>query len=718
MGKKNSNALERNLTLQITQFLKGKSYLPMKKGELMETLNVAPQNRALFRDLLQLLVQDGEIELKQGRYALPSEQNITQGTISMHPRGFGFVKPSGEPEVFIPKHLTHHAVDGDRVEILIEGESVKGPEGRVLAVLERGRTHIAGAVIRMHYDDSANIFVPALGSSFSVVAKPNPEFKLRVGDRVVLHVLQWGSKQNDTIAEVSHYLGHISDPAIDIAAGCEEFELRLDFPNKVSEEALTFGKRVNPRDMKEREDYRDIETITIDPKTAKDFDDALSISVDKKGNFHLAVHIADVSHYVTPGSDLDAEARLRCNSTYFPGYCLPMLPKELSDNLCSLRPNVNRLTASVLMLFNKHGELTDYEITRSVIRSDKRFSYEEAKEVLDGKRKSAHAKTLKNMVKLCEKLKEHRKKRGSVEFSLPDAVLIVDEHGMPERMEWVDYDITHQMVEEFMLKANEVVARHIDREGGHLPFRIHEEPDKASLEDFATLVRKFGYKISNEPTDKEIRSLFEATEGKPEAKQLAVAYIRSMQLAIYSPENVGHYGLKLEHYCHFTSPIRRYIDLVIHRILFGHTPSFQELQAVSEACSEQERKSARAENQVKLLKKLRLLQKQSQEDPHLQHDAIVTSVKPFGLFFEIADLMLEGFIHISELGSDYYHFDESRATLVGERTGEKFQVGDSLTVMVRRIELITLQTEWDLVSDDQPAAPPRRSRRKKGRKRR
>ncbi len=697
MAKKSKlRAFHSNMVRQIKQFIGGRSYAPMRAGELLSALDVAAQHRTLFRDLLQNLVEKGELEIQKDRYLLPGGADVVHGTISMHARGFGFVKPEEGPDIFIAPPLTHNAVDGDKVEVEIESESARGPEGRVLAVLERARTHIAGTVIRVKSDGTAYFHVPMFGDRYSVIAEAT---KLKYGDRVILHVTRWGSKDMDTLVEVSHHLGNIDDPSVDIAAGCEEFELRLDFPAKVRNEAKKFGTKVKQSDIKGREDYRDVETITIDPKTAKDFDDALSISVDSKGQFHLAVHIADVSHYVAPGSPLDMEARTRCNSTYLPGTCVPMLPSELSDNLCSLKPRVNRLAATVLMLFDKRGNLVEYDVVRSVIKSDQRFSYEDAMAVLDGKKKSPHKKALQDMVKLCNLLKKQRHSRGGVEFALPEAALIIDDKGVPERIEWVEYDITHQLVEEFMLKTNEVVARHIEEEGGKLPFRVHPEPGGQSQRDFAAFVRVHGHKMSDEPTPEEIRHLFEAVEGTPQAKVIAVAYIRSMQLAIYSPDNVGHYGLKLEHYCHFTSPIRRYIDLVIHRILFGSQPTREELEKVSEGCSEQERKSARAENQVKTLKKLRLLKRVDDEVDHRQYKAVVASVKPFGIFFELTDFVLEGFLHISQVGSDFYRFEERRMALVGERTGERFQVGDEVTVRLRSLDLITLQTEWETVTD-------------------
>ena len=452
----------------------------------------------------------------------------------------------------------------------------------------------------------------------------------------------------------------------------EEYGIRSDFQKRVIKEAKNYGTSVSRTDIAQREDLRDWEIFTIDPDTAKDFDDALSLAKDKKGHYHLGVHIADVSHYVTPGSALDTEAALRCNSTYFPGTCLPMLPSVLSDNLCSLKEKVNRLTVSVLVEFDPEGNQVKYRIARTVIRSAKRFTYREAKEVLDRKKKSKHAKTLDLMVELCQLLKRKRYDRGSIEFAIPDLVIIVDEKGVPLRTDYVEYDITHQLVEEYMLKANELVATHITNQGKLVAYRIHDEPSEENMKEFATLARAFGYELPDRPTQAQLQKMFDEALQTPQGQHLASSFIRRMRLAVYSADNIGHYGLALTHYCHFTSPIRRYVDLVAHRIIFGDTPDQQMLDSISKMCSERERISAKAENSVSLLKKLRLLKSLKEEDPYKEYEAIITRVKPHGLTFEVLEMMTEGFLHVSELENDYYVFEEREMRLRGRHTGGLF----------------------------------------------
>lgn len=374
-----------------------------------------------------------------------------------------------------------------------------------------------------------------------------------------------------------------------------------------------------------------------------------------------------------------------------------MLPGELSNNLCSLKPKVNRLTVSVFMDFDPEGEMTQYRIARTVIRSCRRFTYKEAKKVLEGKLKSPHKDTLLLMQELCLLLKRKRYERGSVEFAMPELVVLVDEKGHPTGTDYVEYDITHQLVEEFMLKANETVAKHLDKEGKGVPFRVHDEPSEENMRDFAFLAGAFGFNIPPKPAPSDIQKMFNEALNTPYGQYLATSYIRRMRLAIYSPINIGHYGLSLTHYCHFTSPIRRYVDLVAHRLIFDYRADLKQLEKISDTCSERERISAKAENSVLTLKKYRLLEKYFQENSEREYQAVITRVKHFGLTFEVVELMLEGFIHISEIGTDYYEFEEELGRLRGTRRGELYASGDRITVRLKELNLLTCESEWVIV---------------------
>lgn len=711
-----------NNLLRITeQFMGGKSFIPLTEQELLQRLSLPPQHQEIFQSVLKQLVDSNLIEVVQDRYSWKhSRQDIVTGTIKMHSRGFGFVQPENPTintqDIFIPKHLTKNAVDGDVVEVLINEDSVsdKGPEGKVMAILSRARTHMAGIIRQIDKDGWFIAHVPLLGSQQRVIVQPTEERALQIGDRIVMEVTDWGAKETETTCRFSHYLGNISDPSCDIYAAIEEFELRSDFPSRVVEEAQSLGKQVSRKDIQEREDLRHLTTLTIDPDTAKDFDDAISLTKDEEGFYYLGVHIADVSHYVRPGSALDDEARIRCNSTYFPRVCIPMLPGALSENLCSLKPNVNRLTVSVLMRFDPAGTMTEHRMTKSVIKSAKRFTYKEAKKVLDGEKKSVHLPTLNLMVELCRLLKKKRYERGSIEFSLPELVVLVDEKGVPFQTDYITYDITHQMVEEFMLKANEVVAWDLTERGRNLTYRVHDVPAEENLRDFSLLAAAFGFRIPDNPSPQDIQRLFEEAGETAYSNYLASSYIRRMRLAAYSAENIGHYGLSLTHYCHFTSPIRRYVDLVVHRILFGESDDFEYLQQVANLCSEQERVSAKAESSVVLLKKLRFLKQMHDQDQYREYEAIITRVKNFGVYFEIIDLLLEGFIHISELEEDYFVFEEEKMRLRGTKRGNFYAPGDRLTVMLKDVDFVFQETKWYTVSNQHSQlAPVGKKQRKK-----
>lgn len=700
--------LFQNILKSVRQYMQGKSFKSMSEGELLVKLGFPPQHAPLLHEVMDEFLKGKEVELVKGKYQWKASPiNTVTGFLHVHPRGFGFLQADDPSlftqDIFIPKHLTMNAIDGDHVEVLVNTEAVseKGPEGKVITVLSRGRTHVAGIIRSIERNGDLVAYAPLLGPTQRVIVQPNKKEKLKVGDRIVMKVQEWGDKNTETLCSMSSYLGHISDPTCDIKAAIAEFELRSEFPSHVVEKAQSFGIQVSRKEIAAREDLRDIECFTIDPETAKDFDDAVSLTVDEKGHYHLGVHIADVSHYVHPDSVLDQEAVLRCNSTYFPGNCIPMLPSELSDNLCSLKPNVNRLTVSVLVDFDTDGNMLNYRIARTVIKSMKRFSYHEAKEVLDGKKRSRHFDTLKLMVKLCGLLKRKRYERGSIEFSIPELIVLVDKDGVPYGTEYVEYDITHQLVEEFMLKANEIVATHLNKQGKNITYRIHDEPAEENMRDFALLAGAFGFQLPDKPSNLDLQKLFDEALNTAYGPYLATSYIRRMRLAIYSPDNIGHYGLSLSHYCHFTSPIRRYVDLVAHRILFGESDDLQELEKISQKASEKERISAKAENSVTLLKKLRYLKKLYEEDSYKQYDAVISRIKNFGFFFEIMDLMIEGFLHISEIGDDYYIFDEDNMRLRGRSSGTTYCAGDKITVMLQDVDLIFLETKWNFVAGEE-----------------
>ncbi len=712
----NNNSQYASFKQVILEYLQGKKYEPLGEKSLFSKLKIPAKFHELCKQILKDLIDEKIIVFKRKQYHLnkPAKE-ILVGVIRLHAKGFGFVQlqqpaPYSE-DIFIPKHLTENAVDGDKVEVEVDPDSnwSKGPEGKIVGILERARTHVGATLHHFETPQRVYAYSPLMGTSKLIAVVPRK--KSLVGDRVILKMISWGDENSPPHAEIAHYLGSINDPSIDVTSAIEEFDLHNVFSPEAMRQALDWGTEIAKTDLKKRTDLTSLTTITIDPETAKDFDDALSLTIDNKGIFHLGVHIADVAHYVPRGTSLDQEARERGNSTYFPGRVLPMLPHELSDQLCSLNPDVIRLTVSVLMDFDPQGNLLKTEIVRSAIKSAKRFSYEEAKEVLDGQKESPHKELLERMVKLCLLLKEKRYERGSIDFSISELLIVVDEKGHPQKTHRVEYDITHQLVEEFMLKANEMVARHLADKGKHAVFRIHEEPSPSDKDEFYGMARAMGFTVPKDPTRQDIQELFDKAKKTPYAQQLAVGFIRSMKLAYYSTENVGHYGLSLDYYCHFTSPIRRYTDLIIQRLLFDEEGELTDIEEIAKHCSERERISFKAESSVKVLKKFRLLHKWLEEDPHAVYEATVTRVKPFGLYFEISHLMLEGFLHISDLENDYFIFNPTQDSLFGRATGQVHKVGEILKVRPTSLDLVLLEAKWELMMD-------KKHQRRKGSKKR
>lgn len=640
----------------------------------------------------------------------------TQGIIHVHPKGFAFVTPEDTktfPEdVFIPKHQKGNAVDGDRVEIAIspERKTDKGPEGVVKKILERGKEEIVGIVWIINPKGHYLLYVQSLGKTKNALVKKSTKSSYQIGDRLLLKVIDWGDEKAPALCHVKEKLGTVFEPQTDIPAAIKDFGIRQEFPRGVLNQIKKLPPEVEKNDLEGREDLTHLETFTIDPDTARDFDDALSLTEDKKGHFHLAVHIADVSHYVEKGTPLDDEAKKRSNSTYFPGQCVPMLPEELSNHLCSLKEKVTRLTISVLMELDAEGNVLNYRIVRGFIYSQKRFTYKQAKEILDGKKKSPHANTLKLMEKLCLLLKKKRFERGSVDLALSEVVIQVNQKGKPTGYEIVEYDITHQLVEEFMLKANELVAEEFGKRGQKAVFRIHEPPGEDNLTAFYNLARSLGFPMPSKVETSDVQKLFDLAKNTPHAEQLSIAYIRSMKLAVYSKENVGHFGLALENYCHFTSPIRRYSDLVVHRLLF--TKYDEDLDRVSKHCSERERVSSQAEMSVVLMKKLRLLEMYQKEDPARLYAATVSKIKPFGIFFEVSPIQYEGFLPLSCLEDDYYEYHNE--TLVGQNTKKTYKSGSPVELFLEQIDLTTMETKWQLNS---PSRSTKKKKRSKSRKR-
>ncbi len=691
LKKKSNRSLEENLEHNLFEYISGKNFTPISIPNLLNKLNIDPKHHELAKTILNRLATNLKIGIESDLITKVSKNNQIEGVISIHPRGFGFITAKNlelyPSDIFIPKPFINGAVEGDLVQCEITStSSPKGPEGVVLAVVKRMNKEISGTVKGRITQQEYTIFSPLHGAQKQILMKVEGKIKLSIGTRVTLTVNKWGSDQDPIEGTLKEVIGDIEEAALDVKAALAEYHLPSTFSQAVIEQAKEYGSKISSKTLIDRNDLSDLETVTIDPTTAKDFDDALSIEKLDNGHYHLYVHIADVSHYVKKETPLDDEAFKRGNSTYFPTTCIPMLPEELSNELCSLKEKVKRLTVTVEMWIDPQGALQKYAIYRSVIKSDKRFTYEEAKQVLDKKKKSKHLPMLELMVELCQILKKVRASRGSIDLSLTSIEMQLDATGVPSHFERIEYDETHQMVEEFMLKANEIVAYHLVQEGKPAVFRVHDEPEKENLEDFYSLCRVLGFHLPKEPTVDHLAQLFQSAKNTPFAYQIATNFIRSMKLAFYSEQNVGHYGLALQHYCHFTSPIRRYTDLIVHRQLFEPDAN-QDLRFLSKHCSETERKSFKAENSVIILKKLRYLKKLLKQSPNETYPAFISKVKPFGFFFELESILFEGYVHVSEL-EDYYEYAPQQNALIGNHSKITLKSGHPFLVKIVSVDLI------------------------------
>jgi ribonuclease R len=688
------------------------------KTEILKALDVDKVERTLGAQALQVL-ESKKLVCKRGAkwQFIKFVPLQIEGVIHTHPRGFGFVAipHSIWPEVFIPKSRVGKAADGDTVLVDVDYTKGldKGPEGVVKKVLSRSRETVIGTIFEVLPNGHALARVSVLKSKVLVRKEKKKQKNLAVGDRVRIAVKKWGEPGTDPEGVLKEKLGSIYEPKDDIQLAILEHEIREEFSPGVHREVESFPTRVTPKDCEGRRDYRNSLTLTIDPKTAKDFDDALTLCVHKNGHRTLVVHIADVSHYVAKGTKIDEEAFLRGNSTYFPGKCVPMLPPALADNLCSLKPRVNRLTVSVEMEFDEEANLLRSEVYKGIIRSQKRYTYEQAQAILEHKRKDPHAETIRKMADLSKQLRLLRKERGAVELSIKEVVINVDENGVPIEPVTVEYDESHKLVEEFMVKANEVIATRLDEKGIPSLYRIHEQPSDDNVKEFMGVLRNLGVKTSARIDGHFLSRTFEDFADHPCGPFLVGAYIRSMQMAIYDPEPKGHFGLQLEYYTHFTSPIRRYADLVVHRALFDDVYEEEELALVAKHCSERERVSSKAESSVIILKKLRLLQKYFVEDPTNVYRVVVTKVLPFGIVVSHDEVGVDGMIHVTDFHDDYYEYDEKAMKLVGRHTKRTLAIGTELEAYITSVNLIHLEVKWALRQEE-----PKRHKKGKGKNKR
>ncbi|MCH5269483.1 MAG: ribonuclease R [Lachnospiraceae bacterium] len=709
----------------ICELMEDKLYVPMKEKELASFLQVHPEERPELSRILEELVSEGRLtRTARGKFVKGSGKAAapTIGIFIANARGFGFVEIEGmEEDLYIPPDMANGAFHKDKVEVsLLPANGGKRQEAKVVRILERGLSQLVGT-----YEKSGNfgfvrpdntriprdVFVPIERSKGAVT-----------GHKVVVELTDYGKGDKNPEGKVVDILGHVGDPGMDILSIVKAYELEVEFPEKVLTQAERIAKPVSEADRDGRRDLRDTVMVTIDGEDAKDLDDAVSLSYEEEtGLYHLGVHIADVCNYVQENSALDKEALKRGTSVYLTDRVIPMLPHILSNGICSLNAGEDRLALSCLMDIDKTGEITDYEIVESVINVDERMSYTSVKKILED-RDEAETEKYRGLVPMFEHmrdlsalLRERRKKRGAIDFDFPESKIELDESGHPIAIHPYERNTANMLIEDFMLAANETVAQHFYWMEAPFVYRVHERPDAEKLQKLNIFINNLGYymksvgrthrKIGDEEVHpKEIQKLLSRITGTPEEAMISRLTLRSMKQARYSTESSGHFGLACQYYCHFTSPIRRYPDLQIHRIIkdwlrgrlgeerMAHYRSI--LDQVAKRSSERERLADEAERETDKLKKVEYMEERIGQE----YVGVISGITAWGIYVELPNTV-EGMIHVSKLPGDYFFYNENTYEMQGERTGIVYRLGEALRIRVAGADRFLKTIDFDLVED-------------------
>jgi len=720
---------------KIVSFMREDAYKPLLFEELVTVLDVPQEDVEKFAEVLEELESEGIIfKTKKNRYGVPERMNLSAGTFQGHERGYGFViTNNGEEDIFIPSDSVNGAMHNDIVIARINKKAVGGrrAEGEIIRIVKRANKTVVGT-----FESSRNFgfVIPDDKRIFGDIYIPKSEINGAVsGQKVEAKILVWPEKRRNAEGTIIEIIGDKNEPGTDILSIIRSFNLKEEFPGEVIKEAESFGQTVTDEMREGRRDIRDLRMITIDGEDAKDFDDAVSIERLPDGDFMLGVHIADVSHYVKENSHLDREALKRGNSVYLVDRVLPMLPPALSNGICSLNPKEDRLALSVMMKVNHEGTVVEHDIFESVINSNERMTYTEVYKILvedDKNLKEKYSYLLEDlyaMEELAQVLKEKRIKRGAIDFNLDEAKIVLDEKGVPIEVKKVERTIANSIIEEFMILCNETVSEHFFWTNTPFLYRIHEEPDQEKIESFAEFVYNLGYTVKglSKAHPKAFQELLEKVKDTKEETIISTVMLRSMQKAKYSHVNFGHFGLAAKYYSHFTAPIRRYSDLVIHRIikefLKGKINTKREdvlrekLPDVARICSERERVAEEAERETEVLKKVEYMKKHEGD----VFEGVISGVASFGMFVEL-DNTVEGLVRMSSMVDDYYVYNEKQYSLIGERTRKIYRIGNAVKVQLVKSDVDARQIEFVLVEDGKEEAEkemadtkrPKRKRKK------
>ena len=671
-----------------------------KPKELARKVGIPKSDYIQFRDGLKQMAAEGKIaKYKGNNFGTMKRATVLEGELHVKTQGYGFlITGEGEEDVFISQKNMGIALNGDTVRAQLFAKSQgRSREGRVVEIKERGRQSIVGTYKK---SKKFGFVIPdELKITRDIFVHDSDNLKAKSGQKVVVKITDWEDERLNPEGKIVEVLGFPDEPGVDVVSVVKSLDLPTKFSRKVEEEANSISETIPNEEVQRRLDLRKEVCFTIDPQDAKDFDDAISIKPLKNGNFELGVHIADVSYYVKEKGLLDKEALRRGTSIYLVDRVIPMLPEKLSNEVCSLRPEVDRLTFTCMMEVTAKGEVLKHKIAESIIHSKKRFTYEEVQAILTGKSKGPFKKEIQLMHNLSQKLIKRRENLGSLNFDLPEVKVELDKKGVPIAIKKRERQDSHRLVEEFMLLANQTVTEHVAVKmgtGERVPpfiYRNHEEPAQDKMDDFKKFVKALGYPIdpNKKVTGKLLGKFLESLRGKPEENIVENLMLRSLMKAKYSADNLGHFGLAFKYYTHFTSPIRRYPDLAVHRLLREYQKPFDfqlvmakktKLENIARISSERELVALKAERESIKLKKVEYMQR------HLgdEFKGIISGVVAFGIFVEINDILVEGLVHISDLEDDYYFHDEKNHQLVGQNTEKTYRLGDPVKVQVVRVD--------------------------------
>jgi len=676
----------------------------LEEKALAKKLHVPQEELAAFTAFLAEEQKVGRImQVRHSLYVLPRSLGFSVGVLQMNERGFGFLVPSNpaEPDFYIAGEDTGTAFHGDLVLARLK-EQRGGRQrdsrlrGEVVKVLQRKRRQLVGTLRQgpmFHYVLPDETRIP------HDICVPPPADPAQLGQKVVVELKDWADRRKQPEGVITEVLGAPDAPGVDLLSIIRKHDLPTSFSENVEQEAADIQAQIPLGEIAQREDFRKIFTLTIDPDDAKDFDDALSYHAHPNGDFEIFVHIADVSHYVRTGAALDTEARERGNSIYLVDRVIPMLPEKLSNGICSLQPHVDRLVKTAIVTLDRHGEIKSFRFAAGIIHSAKRFTYKEAFAQLRKPAITPVAGHLHALNDMAQVLRRRRFAKGALDLDFPEVKVRVDDLGIPTHLERTENDISHQLIEEFMLLANEVVALELKRRSRPGLYRIHENPDPQRLEEFRAQAKSMGFPCGDLTQRGEIQKLLNKVSGQPGESAVKIGLLKSLKRAMYSPKPLGHYGLAKINYTHFTSPIRRYSDLVVHRVLFGHPrdlgdSTFDSLARLCLHLSTTERAAAEAEQESVKLKKLEYFDRQAHATKRTTFQAIVLETRSSGLLVQLPEFLIQGLVPMSGLEGDLFVFNAQRLELQGQRTRLSLRAGQSLSVEVARVDLARHQVDF------------------------